>query len=411
MAIVSNFWLKGAKKRLAGAVIYQAGGQTIQRELASSVSNPRTQSQMTQRVKWANLVAFYRANSGWMKYAFETKSRNQSEYNKFMSLNVTASRIYLTRQAAASGACVVDNYIVTQGSLPSIEVTLQNNKYLTNLFMQIVVGEVRSMDVSAFSAQLIENNPAIQEGDQLSFIRFTQMMNETTGLPYVIVRKYEIRVSTSGEGKVSDYLPADLITSVSSGSGYVLAVNSSPNAGGFTFVLSRTSVGKTSVSSQSIIVHNNQATITAWSSQAALEAAIASYGESSEAFLTSTNAYKAQSAPLSVQPLVLEFNNNAYPPFSRLVFPAEYTGPMGMQFNMPVADEQLTGVTLKIYGATHTQTISDAIAEGPAVYTTGFTPDADLLGKAIWKIEAIVAGTTYTMNFQVRNEDSQGGLE
>ena len=103
MAIVQTMWMTGTKKKLGGTVLYQAMGQTRQRELAAEISNPRTTQQMTQRVKWSNLVNLYRANRSWMKYAFETKKTNQSEYNKFMSLNVAASAIYLPKNVAAAG--------------------------------------------------------------------------------------------------------------------------------------------------------------------------------------------------------------------------------------------------------------------------------------------------------------------
>ena len=62
MAVLQNMWLRGAKKKLGGTVLYTQGGRTLQRELAPEVKNPKTPAQMGQRVKWANLVAFYRAN-------------------------------------------------------------------------------------------------------------------------------------------------------------------------------------------------------------------------------------------------------------------------------------------------------------------------------------------------------------
>ena len=183
MAIVTSMWLKGAKKRLGGSVLYQAMGQTRQRELASEVTNPRTESQMGQRVKWANLVNLYRANRNWMKYAYETRKSNQSEYNKFMSLNVASSRIYLPKDIANAGGCVVDAYLMTQGSLPSIEfVPAANNVYASN----ILVGMnaiTSNTTIASFSHTVLANNPAIREGDQLSFVRMTQMTNASTGVP------------------------------------------------------------------------------------------------------------------------------------------------------------------------------------------------------------------------------------
>lgn len=297
MSVVKNFWLKGQSQKLAGAVIYQAMGQTRARSLANEVRNPRTISQMNQRVKWANLVNLYRANQSWLKYAFETKKATQTDYNKFMSLNVTGSNIFLPKQIAAAGGCVVQAYLITQGSLPSIETVYDstNERWATNLFL----GEnfvFTTVSVKQFSKALIDNNPAVREGDQLSFIRMTQMTNADNGAPYVIVRKYEVVLSLTNNANIFDFLPVEYIDSDELATNSALCIKDSGQAGGFVLVLSRTTGGKTYVSSQRIVVANNSALISAYSSQAALNAAIASYGESDEPFLTSTSASIASNA-------------------------------------------------------------------------------------------------------------------
>lgn len=320
MAIVENFWLKGQTKKLGGSVIYQAMGQTRQRALAASVSNPRTQAQMNQRVKWANLVNLYRANSDWMKYAFETKKASQSDYNKFMSLNVTDSNIFLPKNIAAAGGAVVQSYLITQGSLPSIETTFDapsawwvTNIYLGNSYI------FSTPTVAAFTRVLLDNNPAMREGDQLSFIRMTQMTNADNGAPYVIVRKYELVLSLTNQASVWDYLPSDYIDSSEASTNSQLVVQNSGSAGGFVLILSRTIGGKTYVSSQRIVVANNDALITAYSSAAALQAAIDSYGSSEEAFLTSTSANQAETAYVPASVLRVKVGTANYVPGGRFI--------------------------------------------------------------------------------------------
>jgi hypothetical protein len=298
MAIVKNFWLKNQSKKLAGAVIYQAMGQTRSRELAASVSNPRTIDQMNQRVKWGNLVNFYRANRGWMKFAYETKKENQSEYNKFMSLNVTASQIYLPKTIAAGGGCIVNDYIMTQGSLPSIECIDYGSGWKTNIVLQNTDEWDATLTVGEFSRNVLENNPAIREGDQLSFVRFTQQTNSTTGVPFIIVRKYEIIINSNDVRRYADFMPLDYVGWDESANEEWLAVFNSGNAGGFCMILSRTIGGKTYVSTQKIVVANNAAMIQAYSSSAAFQAAVDSYGESTEPFLTSTTASTDENAPI-----------------------------------------------------------------------------------------------------------------
>lgn len=311
MAIVENFWLIDQKKRLAGAVIYQAMGQTRSRKLASTVTNPRTVDQMSQRVKWSNLVNFYRVNREWMKYAFETRTQNQSEYNKFMSVNVTGSNIYLTKQLAAQGACVVAPYTITQGSLYPIECTANAGSWSTNIMVASGFGLTENTTIASFTETLLQNNPAMRSGDQLSFIRFTQMTNADTGAPYVVVRRYEMVLNLSSVEMVASYLPLDYIGILNIGEQPQVGVIDSGNAGGFVLILSRTIGGKTYVSTQSIIVANNAATIAAYSSDAAKQAAISSYGDQSDAFLSSTSAQTDTQAPTMLSILGI-YNGDRY---------------------------------------------------------------------------------------------------
>lgn len=335
MAIIKNLWLRKSTKRLGGVVLYQAMEQTRARELASSISNPRTASQMGQRVKWANLVSFYRANGGWMKYAYETKTAQQSEYNKFMQLNVSNSQIYLTKQQAAAGSAVVCPYIMTQGSLPSIEFTEENGSWPSNIFYPQGSSLLTTTTVSEFSQKLISQNPAIRQGDQLSFIRFTQMFNSDTGYPYVVVRRFEILMDTSSTALVSDFLPLDYIAVVNIGSLPQLAVIDSGLAGGFLMCLSRTTGGKTYVSSQRIIVSNMDSTISQFSSAQQLAAAISSYGENDDAFLSTTNADTNQQAPTSLAIIGVEVDNTIYPPGFQVKMSDKFEAeePVAIMFN------------------------------------------------------------------------------
>lgn len=299
MAIVQNMWLKKAKKKLGGTVLYVAMEQTRQRELAVDISNPRTPSQMRQRVKWSNLVNFYRVNREWMKYAFETKSAQQSEYNKFMSVNVSSSNIYLTKTLAGMGSCVVAPYIITQGSLTPVEITEGSGYWASNIYFTEGFNIGVSTTIGEFTAALLGVNPALRQGDQLSFIRFTQMSNTDTGAPYVIVRRYEVLLKQGSTELLGDYLPEDYITNQVLNGQDTLCVQDSGLAGGFALIISRTIGGKTYVSTQRIITAHNDAMISAYSSQAALDAAISSYGDGEDAFLSSNSAEEVNSAPVA----------------------------------------------------------------------------------------------------------------
>lgn len=415
MAIVNNFWLKGQSKKLAGSVIYQAMGQTRQRALATEVSNPRTPAQMNQRVKWANLVNLYRANSSWMKYAFETKKASQSDYNKFMSLNVTGSNIYLTKQIAAAGGCIVQNYLITQGSLPSIETTYDQgtSRWLTNIFLGDGF-EFLSNTVASFTRVLLDNNPAMREGDQLSFIRMTQMTNADNGTPYVIVRKYELVLSLTNQAYVSDYLPSDYIDSTEESPMSQLTVNNSGHAGGFVLILSRTLGGKTYVSSQRIVVANNNALIQAFSSTNALQAAIDSYGNSEEAFLTSSYANQADNAYVPNSIVDVTIGSVSHIPGSRFLIQKSDATKTIQVICSSSLEAGASSIVISYYhnGTNGAITISDLDVLDNVV--SGSMPAAAALedDMIVYSVRLLDNSSAFLeAPFLITNEDTIGGLE
>lgn len=412
MAIVKNFWLKNQSKKLAGAVIYQAMGQTRSRELASSVSNPRTTDQMSQRVRWANLVNFYRANKSWMKFAFETKPTNRTDYNQFMSLNAGSSRIYLPKSLANQGACIVDAYQMTQGSLASIEVVKSENGWQTNLFLPTGFALTSTTTIKEFAEGLIAQNPALREGDQLSFIRLTQQTNASTGVPFVVVRKYEVILKTDDLRFVGQFLPLDYIAAESTGSGVAVVVDDSGNAGGFLLILSRTVGGKTYVSTQSIIVANNAALISQYSSAAALQEAIDSYGESTEPFLTSTTADQDSQAPVSASIVSVNYNNTDYTPLS-IAYPINYQ--MGDEIGIVMSEPVGTTIT-NIYvtfvvGGVERRlqfNLSDTDENTLVIAAEDQDP---VSGGYLADVSFTMDGVAYRAPFVVPNEAFQHGLE
>ena len=409
MAIVQNFWLKGASKRLAGAVIYEAMGQTRARRLAESVTNPRTEAQMNQRVKWANLVNLYRVNSDWMKYAYETKKVTQSEYNKWMSLNVTNSRIYLTKQLAAAGACVVDAYTITQGSLPSIENTPNGDIYYNTNIYTGDIDDTAEVSVAQLSTQILANNPGIREGDQISLIRFSQQTNSDSGAPYVIVRKYEMIVSTTNNNPVGNYLPTDLVIVQSAGANNVLAFECGQRVGGFAWILSRTIAGKTYVSSQRIIPVNNGALISLYSSDAAYKAAIESYGTSEDAFLSSVTANTAEGAAIPAAIVRIEIKEVTYTVGSRiegLSLAKDNTISAIFNQTVPKAEGDITLNTNKgIIKASIDEVVGSSV-DGKLYGIEGTLTDV-----VVYDITVDTSFGDVRAQFAIRNSDSQGGLE
>lgn len=285
---------------MAGAVLYSRMGETIARELAASVSNPRTNAQMSQRVRLSNVVNFYKVSAKWMRGAFESKAENQSDYNAFVAANLTASRVALTKGQAAVGAAVVAPYKISQGSINPIS---WSNTGTTLPTSDLYVGDLTitgTTTVGQFSAALEAANNLL-DGMQLSLIQYIQQV-DAQGTPYVTCRAYEVVLNSSNSQLLSSYMPIDILA-VSTGANPALAVNTSDFTGGFAVILSQTTGTTIKVSSANVILTSDNNFYDSFTTAAVQQAAIDSYGVGTEIFLSSASANQ-QSAPALAQSIL-----------------------------------------------------------------------------------------------------------
>ena len=103
--------------KLGEQVFMRTGGEQRARTYLKVISNPRTKAQMSQRVKLANLVGFYRILRPLLGDSFLRRTANQSSYNAFVKANLASSRVYLTKEQASSGYVVTAPYTITDGTL------------------------------------------------------------------------------------------------------------------------------------------------------------------------------------------------------------------------------------------------------------------------------------------------------
>ena len=403
MAVLQNMWLRGAKKKLGGTVLYTQGGRTLQRELAPEVKNPKTPAQMGQRVKWANLVAFYRANAGWMPKAFENKKATQSDYNKFMSLNAANSRIYLTKEQARQGACVVDSYRMSDGTLQPVDIFPSENNWVTNLYLTGLDKLDDTTTLAAFSNALLTSNAGLRSGDQVSFIRVTQLFNNTTDIPYVQVRAYELIINEQGSGLVKDYWPIELIGLGKEQQTPAMMVKNNNKQGGFAIIVSRTQGGRVLVSPSQVTQVNMSEVINQYSSNAALTAAIESYGQGDEVFLDSKGANAIGQQPTTLSITEISSGSDvikAVPGGNIDMTNADWDNGMNITFNQNIVGAvelvKITRGTQQLYNTTPTETTGAKINAEAAMRLTTSTTEATPL-----KVEVTINGVVYSASFVV----------
>lgn len=274
-------------------------------------SASRTETQQTNRVRWSNMVNFYKASIDWMRKAFENKTKGHSDYNQFMSLNFKVASVAFTKEQAAAGACVVQPYIISQGSIPSIQVQATEDAYITNLR----IGDLQITDettVAEFSQALLSKNAQLRKGMQISFISYQQVVDDL-GTPRVICTPYEMIINPAdGNHTVRSYLPVFCSQSLDGN----LATSNNISIGGFAYILSQTRNGKTYVSTQTLIV-KNEGLLQEYQGEAQLQLSIDSYGIVDKVFLDSGVAAETDPAdqPTYIS-YVQSYNGTKYYPNS-----------------------------------------------------------------------------------------------
>lgn len=295
MSKVKSGGIRNLIGRVGGNVYYMNKGQNIARELAPAISNPQTAAQQEQRMRWANLVAFYRANQPWQKRgAFESKKQTWSDYNAFVSANSKVSPVYLTKQQAEQGGAVVAPYIVTKGSLPSVAVVSDetNEQFVSDLYVgDLVISGTTT--AAQLSAALRDNNNNMQEGDQVSFILNFQGTT-TDGVPYITARYYEFIIDSSDNRTLADLGLEGVIVADTWNEMQCLCLVNEGNIAGGTIIVSRSTSGNIKVSTQSIVLNAAAISYLAnYTSDAALQRAARSYGENDPNFLAAGYSGKA----------------------------------------------------------------------------------------------------------------------
>ena len=407
MAILKSLIVRGGRKQIGGMVLYSRNGETIARELAPQVSNPRTPAQMEQRVKLSNLVSFYRANAGWMNGAFENKKERESDYNAFVAANIGSSMVALSKTDVAAGAAVVAPYKITSGSLPIVETVLNGHDLVSNLYVGAqTIGS--STTIGELSQALLANNNGLEEGMQISVIINLQLASAGTGVPYITARAYEMILDTQSTELVESVMPDGILEAVGT-TNKALGINTTDlGDGAAAFVLSKTIGGRILVSTQSLVFFGSNATYRNYTSITAWNGAITSYGEGADVFLSSASAGGANSVAATLALLGLDVNGSEYVAGGTLSDLVAQSDEVNFLFNKALPADAVVsayyqlGTTATKYNLTTVTVAADRRSLGGLIGNTQI-PAGDQLITFV----AVVDGDEYPI--QVRNAGIEAG--
>lgn len=279
----NNLSMKMNGKVGAYSFYTSTGGRQVAR-IANNSSNygetaKRTVAMQTRRSRWGNLVSFYSANKDLMARAYERKGSNLSDYNRFMQLNIPLASVSLVKDDFMRGMAILQEYVIADGSLPEIDVAeVQEDGCVFNLITKID-GEFADKTIGQISVDLLDNNPQLQQGDQLTFVSYTNA--GTTPSTIRIYRHLcEMTIDTKSAVSFGTLKYANIIA----GNGLKVVIAGQGDVFGQAIIHSR-SVGGSLLVSRAKITLNSDTLVRQFSEPEAVKKAIDSYGVDTEKLL------------------------------------------------------------------------------------------------------------------------------
>lgn len=264
--------------------MYVRKGEQIVRQRKNSSNYgseaSRTNPQQIRRAKWGNIVNTFKMMKDWQPKAWETAVGGKTDYNEFVSKNINSSGIYLTKDMCANGCAVLSAFMVSQGSIAPVGLEWSTVDSLFDTHITLSEAPGPNKTVGTVSADIIDQNPEFRNGDNLGIIFYSQQLDER-GYPYLRSRYYEITLDTASTQQLSSNPVYELINLVDTGS--LCFVN--PQLANWTdvgMVVIHTRKGSgLQVSTQKVVLCSDEFT-QLFDTEAAMNAAIASYGQDNE---------------------------------------------------------------------------------------------------------------------------------
>ena len=279
----NNLSMKMNGKVGAYSFYTSTGGRQVAR-IANNSSNygesaKRTVAMQTRRSRWGNLVSFYSANKDLMARAYERKGANLSDYNRFMQLNIRLASVSLVKDDFMRGMAILQEYVIADGSLPGIDVAeVQEDGCVFNLLTGID-GEFSDKTIGQISIDLLDHNPQLQEGDQLTFVSYTN-----AGTTPSTIRIYRHLCEMTIDSKSAVSFGSLKYANIIAGNGLKVVIAGQGDVFGQAIIHSR-SVGGSLLVSRAKITLNSDTLVRQFSAPEAVKKAIDSYGVDNEKLL------------------------------------------------------------------------------------------------------------------------------
>ena len=295
----NNLSMKMNGKVGAYSFYTSTGGRQVAR-IANNSSNygetaKRTVAMQTRRSRWGNLVSFYSANKDLMARAYERKGANLSDYNRFMQLNIPLASVSLVKDDFMRGMAILQEYVIADGSLPEIDVAEVGEEGCVFNLLTKIDGEFADKTIGQISVDLLDNNPQLQQGDQLTFVSYTN-----AGTTPSTIRIYRHLCEMTLDPKSAVSFGTLRYANIVAGNGLKIVLAGQGDVFGQAIIHSRSAGGNLLVSRAKITL-NSDTLVRQFSAPEAVKKAIDSYGVDTEKLLEPGST--EQPRPAHIAPL------------------------------------------------------------------------------------------------------------
>lgn len=271
-----------AKGKVGDLVFYRDGGEQRTRTRVVP-KNPRSAAQMGQRVRMANVPAFYRTLQFIMKDSFSNRPSNQSGYNAFARGAIEISP-FMTKEMALAGSVLPAPYLISKGVIPSVPFSVPTTAASPQVVIDVRVGETLPTTLGQVSQLLIDSFPQLQVGDELHFIMLACSVDEVSDgvdvhsiTPYVKTLTLDVNDATAVQGSGFSVAVNGITTSV---------IASHEGFGGAVVVSRSLADGRLSTSTAVVALDETSTSLyEGYRTSQSLAEAIDSYGRGEESLL------------------------------------------------------------------------------------------------------------------------------
>lgn len=199
--------------KIGDLVYYKMNGSNIVRSKPIRRKKPkRSHTQQATRTDWGNMVQLWkRFPKGFAPY-FEDKMAGQRDYNQFLGRNKETVHVYLTQEMNLFAACIMAPYLISSGSLESIETRVRQGIIVSN----IRLGDLQissQTTVKEFSYKVLQLNSQFKEGDEIVYYIGLQYQNKR--FPSITIRCFAIKLNISDQRSIfMDPLMADFLANI-----------------------------------------------------------------------------------------------------------------------------------------------------------------------------------------------------